>query len=130
MRWLPELRYLEGTEHDEDDAPALDGTDGTRRVRSSVTHLVDVVKQRHGSRHAKGEIGLKSKVIIFFFPLFPLRLMRREEDTYMQRLCPFARRGRCVYELGSRSDMNGARVNTYMQGEFWPDTVRRCDERL
>ena len=31
-RWLPELRYLEGTEHDEDVAPTLDGTDGARRV--------------------------------------------------------------------------------------------------
>jgi hypothetical protein len=31
-RRLPELRDLEGTEHDEDGAPALDGTDGARRV--------------------------------------------------------------------------------------------------
>jgi hypothetical protein len=31
-RWLPELRYLEGTDHNEDVAPTLDGTDGARRV--------------------------------------------------------------------------------------------------
>lgn len=43
-RWLPELRHLEGTDHDEDDAAALDGADGTRRVRPSIAHSVDVVE--------------------------------------------------------------------------------------
>lgn len=62
-RWLPGLRYLEGTDHKEDVAPALNGTDGARRVRSSVTHSVDVVEQRRGSRRAKEEIGLESAYI-------------------------------------------------------------------
>lgn len=57
-QWLPELWYLEGTEHNEDVASALDGTDGARRVRSPVTYPVDVVEQWDGGRRAKEEIAL------------------------------------------------------------------------
>jgi len=69
-RRLPNLGDLEGTEHNEDVAPALDCADGSRRVRSSIAHSVDVVEQRRRSRGAKEEIGLKNRVIninIYFF---------------------------------------------------------------
>jgi hypothetical protein len=58
---LPELGYLEGTEHDKDDASTLYGTDAACGVCASVAQSIDVVEQRCGGQGAKKEIGLKAE---------------------------------------------------------------------
>ena len=52
-RQLRGLRYLEGTEHDKDEAPALYSANAARSVCPSVAQSVDIVEQWHGDGRAK-----------------------------------------------------------------------------